>query len=197
MFWGWQQHFKIYFYSFERRWVLFWNYVWILSWFWVVPACITVNFIPLSLDLCHFIPQRNLPILIKYLFRSLDKEEVITTRLSTWIIMTSIRSPVQFSGRNSQSASSPVCRDQVVLPLPASGDHFFQLPLSFDPVTCTSYEICLQASSMNASLPQMLRCALIFFAFDVTVLKSFIFHIGLLLGLVIDFGWEKCFTDTI
>lgn len=131
------------------------------------PACITVKFIPLSLDLCHFIPQLNLQILIKYLFRPLDKEEVITTRLSTWIIVTSIRSPVQFSGRNSQSASSSssVCRDQVVLPLPASGDHFFQLPLSFYPVTCTSDEICLQASSsMNASLPQVLRCALIFFA---------------------------------
>lgn len=108
MFWSWQQNFKIYFYFFERRWVLFWNYVWILSWFWVVPACITVTFISLSLDFCHLIPQWNLPILIKYLFRPLDKEEVITTRLSTWIIVTSIRSPVQFSGRNSQSASIPV-----------------------------------------------------------------------------------------
>lgn len=143
----------------------------------MVPACITVKCIPLSLDLCNCIPQLNLPILIKYLLRPLDKEEVITTRLSTWIIITSIRSPVQFSGRNSQSAtsSSSVCRDQVVLPLPASGNHFFQLPLSFDPVTCTSYEICLQASSTNASLPQMLRCALILFAYDVTVLRPLFF----------------------
>lgn len=57
-------------------------------------------------------------------------------------------------------------------------DHFFLLPLSFDPVTCNSYEICLPAlfMNMNASAPQTVRCALIFvFINNVTLYQYFIF----------------------